>query len=237
MFGLAVWDARRRRAVISRDRLGIKPLYYARAGDLLLFASELKGLLASGLVEPELDVEAIDAYLSFGFFPAPRTPLAFVSKLLPGHSLIVADGEVTVEQFWEYPLWAASPDRRPVESYAEELLDLLDESVRLRLMSDVPLGAMLSGGIDSSIIVALMARHMSEPVRRSRSDSGIHLRATSWRMPPSSRTTWRRSITSSNSRSPRIPSISRSWSGISMSRLPTCRRSASWRSPSSRRAM
>src|SRR5436190_8752508 len=165
MFGLAVWDERRRRAVISRDRLGIKPLYYVSVGDLLIFASELKALLASGLVDTELDLEAIDAYLNFGFFPAPRTPLQLVSKLLPGHSLVIADGRVSVERFWEYPLWAPSQQERSAAAYREEPLQLLDESVRLRLTSDVPPGAMLSGGLDSSLIVALMARHMTEPVK------------------------------------------------------------------------
>ena len=91
-FGLAVWDGRRRRAVIARDRLGVKPLYYARCGDLLVFASELKSLLASGLIDGTLDYEAIDAYLTFGFFPGPQTPLAGVAKLRPGHRLIVGDG-------------------------------------------------------------------------------------------------------------------------------------------------
>ncbi len=165
MFGLAVWDDRRKRAVISRDRLGIKPLYYARVGDALLFGSELKALLASGLVDVELDLGAIDAYLTFGFFPAPMTPLKGVSKLLPGHSIVIEDGEMSLRRYWEYPRWTESPARRSVESYADELLDLLDESVRMRLMSDVPLGAMLSGGLDSSLIVALMARHMTEPVK------------------------------------------------------------------------
>jgi asparagine synthase (glutamine-hydrolysing) len=88
-FALAVWDGRTRTAVIARDRLGVKPLYWARAGDLVVFASELKSLLASGLVGADLDYEAIDAYFSFGFFPGPQTPLAAVSKLLPGHRLVV----------------------------------------------------------------------------------------------------------------------------------------------------
>ena len=102
-FGLAVWDGRRRRALIARDRLGVKPLYYARCGDLLIFASELKSLLASGLVDGALDYEAIDAYLTFGFFPGPQTPLAGVAKLPPGHRLVVGDGEVRVEAYWRYP--------------------------------------------------------------------------------------------------------------------------------------
>ncbi len=163
MFGIVLWDDRRRRAVLARDRLGIKPLYYARAGDLLVFASELKSLLASGLVEPRLDVEAIDAYLSLGFVPGPRTPLEGVRKLPPGHVLVVGDGRVREEAFWSYPPPAPGPDLG-VDHYAERLLAELEDSVRMRLMADVPLGAMLSGGLDSSLIVALMARNMSGPV-------------------------------------------------------------------------
>ena len=102
MFGIAVWDEPRRRLVLARDRLGIKPLYHARVGDLLVFASELKALLASGLVDVELDYTAIDAYLTLGYFPAPMTPIAGVSKLLPGHTLVV-DDDVTEEPFWRFP--------------------------------------------------------------------------------------------------------------------------------------
>jgi asparagine synthase (glutamine-hydrolysing) len=164
-FGIAVWDGERRRAVISRDRLGVKPLYYAQVDDLVVFASELKSLLASGLVQPELDYEAIDAYLALGFFPAPSTPLSGVFKLPPGHRLIVDRDGVTAEEYWAYPHPAPSSPRLRAEEYQEQLLALLEESVQLRLMSDVPLGAMLSGGLDSSLIVGLMARHMSEPVK------------------------------------------------------------------------
>jgi asparagine synthase (glutamine-hydrolysing) len=164
-FGIAVWDADRRRAVIARDRLGVKPLYYAHVDDVVIFASELKSLLASGLVKPELDYEAIDAYLTLGFFPAPWTPLSGVFKLPPGHRLIVDESGVLVEEYWAYPHPDSSAPRLRPEEYQEQLLALLDESVRLRLMSDVPLGAMLSGGLDSSLIVALMARHMQEPVK------------------------------------------------------------------------
>jgi asparagine synthase (glutamine-hydrolysing) len=164
-FGIAVWDEARRRAVLARDRLGVKPLYWARADDLLVFASELKSLLASGLVEPDLDYVAIDSLLTFGFVPGPRTPLAGVSKLLPGHRLVVEPGGVRLEQYWAYPKPKASPSTDGVDAYARGLLAELEESVRLRLMSDVPLGAMLSGGLDSSLIVALMARNMAEPVK------------------------------------------------------------------------
>jgi asparagine synthase (glutamine-hydrolysing) len=163
MFGIAVWDERERRAVIVRDRLGIKPIYYAVAGDLILFASELKSLLASGLVDTQLDYEAIDAFLSLGFVPGPLTPLAGVRKLMPGHRIVVDPAGYRVEQYWEYP--KPEPQRLSLDEAADGLLELLEESVKLRLMSDVPLGAMLSGGIDSSVIVALMARQMSEPVK------------------------------------------------------------------------
>jgi asparagine synthase (glutamine-hydrolysing) len=165
IYGIAVWDETRRRAVVVRDRLGVKPLYWARTGDLLVFASELKSLLASGLIDVELDYEAIDAYLTLGFVPAPRTPLAQVSKLSPGHQLVIEGGDFKIESYWKYPEPAVDSPRLRDDEYGEGLLEVLDEAIRLRLMSDVPLGAMLSGGLDSSLIVALMARHMSEPVK------------------------------------------------------------------------
>jgi asparagine synthase (glutamine-hydrolysing) len=163
-FGLAVWDASRRRAVVARDPLGVKPVYWAQVGDLVVFASELKSLLASGLIEPSIDYAAIDAYLTLGYVPAPSTPLVGVQKLLPGHRLVIDPGGVRAEQYWAFP--EPAPDHsRSEEETAEELVRRLEESVRLRLMSDVPLGAMLSGGLDSSLIVALMARNMSESVK------------------------------------------------------------------------
>ena len=165
MFGIALWDESSRRLVLVRDRLGIKPLYWAQSGDLLVFASELKSLLASGVVGSELDYDAIDAYLTLGFVPAPLTPLLQVSKLLPGNRLLVEDGAVEIERYWKYPEPIVDSPRLRADDYAEELLDSLEEAVRVRLMSDVPLGVMLSGGLDSSLIVALMARNMSEPVK------------------------------------------------------------------------
>jgi asparagine synthase (glutamine-hydrolysing) len=164
-FALAVWDGRRRRAVLARDRLGVKPLYYAEIGGVVAFASELKSLLASGLVEPHLDLEAVDSFLTFGFVPAPRTLLMGVSKVLPGELVVVDPEGIRRERYWRYPAPAPERPARPVAEYAEELLARLDESVRLRLMSDVPLGAMLSGGLDSSLVVGLMARNLTEPVK------------------------------------------------------------------------
>ncbi len=164
-FAIAVWDARRRSAVVARDRLGIKPLYYARVGDLVVFGSELKSVLASGLVSGDLDYEAIDVYLTLGFFPGGRTPLAGVRKLEPGERLEIGDGDVRVERYWRFPEPAPVEIARTEDEWSEMILDLLDQAVADRLMSDVPLGAMLSGGLDSSLVVALMARHMSEPVK------------------------------------------------------------------------
>jgi asparagine synthase (glutamine-hydrolysing) len=164
-FGLALWDGRGRRLVLARDRLGVKPLYLARVEGLLLFASELKSLLASGLLSDELDYEALEAYLTLGFFPGPLSPLAQVRKLGPGELLVAGPEGVAQERYWHYPLPAPDSPRRSQDEYAEGLLAELEEAVRLRLMSDVPLGAMLSGGLDSSLIVALMARNMSEPVK------------------------------------------------------------------------
>ncbi len=163
MYGIAVWDEGRRRLVLARDRLGVKPLYYARAGDLLLFASELKSLLAPGLVSLELDPDAIDAYLTLGYVPAPRTPLLKVHKLLPGHRLIVEKGDLRVEAYWRYPLPNPILGRSEGE-WAEGLNHHLDEAVRLQMVSDRPVGAMLSGGLDSSLVVALMARHSATAI-------------------------------------------------------------------------
>jgi asparagine synthase (glutamine-hydrolysing) len=164
MFAFAVWDGDRRRGMLVRDRLGIKPLYYAHVGDVIVFGSELKSVIASGLVSGELDTEAIAAYLSLGYVPSPLTPLRDVRKLNPGERLVIENGRVTIERYWRYPAPAADPVRRSPQEWAEIVLAKLDESIKLRLMSDVPLGAMLSGGLDSSLIVALMARHMDQPV-------------------------------------------------------------------------
>ncbi len=165
MFAIILWDDRARRAVLVRDRLGIKPLYYARCGDVVLFASELKCLLASGMVGSDLDYEAIDAYLTLGFFPGPATPLAQVRKLMPGHRMVVERGEMRIERYWSYPAPSVASPRLSEGEYLERLTDGLRESIRMRLMGDVPFGAMLSGGIDSSLIVALMSEMVNEPVK------------------------------------------------------------------------
>jgi asparagine synthase (glutamine-hydrolysing) len=164
-FAFVAWDVEMRRGIVSRDRLGVKPLYYSRQGDLLIFASELKSLLASGLIPPELDPEAIESYLTLGYFAGPSTPLAHVFKLLPGHSLVIENETLESKSYWRLPFPTQPSPALPDQEYAEGLLEVLDEAVQLRLMSDVPLGAMLSGGLDSSVVVALMARHSTSPVK------------------------------------------------------------------------
>ena len=163
-FAVSVFDAKEQRLVLGRDRLGVKPLYYVVADDRLAFASELKSLLASGVVDPELDAEAIDVFLTLGYFPAPRTPLVGVRKLLPGELLVADRNGVRTERYWSYPQPEPGPTSAGAAYYAAGLLDRLDEAVRRRLMSDVPVGAMLSGGLDSSLVVALMAKHSTTPV-------------------------------------------------------------------------
>jgi len=167
MFAFAVWDSRNRRLFAARDRLGIKPLYYTWNGRRLVFASELKALLASGLVERRLSMEGLALYLTFGYVPSPCTLIEGVHALPPGHHLVLDDGRLKVGRYWDLP----AGDDRPVSPPADEreaaarLRALLTESVRLRLISDVPIGAFLSGGIDSGAVVALMAEARSGPVK------------------------------------------------------------------------
>src|SRR5215470_19025410 len=128
-----------------------------------VFGSELKTLLAHPRVERELDPQALDAYFTLGYVPDPLSIFRGIHKLPPGHYLTLRNGGVTVKPYWDFD-FRESPQRSEVD-YLEELRSLLDESVRLRLISDVPLGAFLSGGIDSSTVVALMARYLGQPVK------------------------------------------------------------------------
>jgi asparagine synthase (glutamine-hydrolysing) len=156
MFAFALWDSRRQRLLLARDPLGEKPLYYATVGGQFLFASEMKALLRSDSVPREIEPSALDDYLAYGYVPAPRTIYAAVRKLPSGHRLVVEGGRVEVSRYW-HP-WSGNRLDLDEPEAARELMDLLGDAVRLRLRSDVPVGAFLSGGIDSSLIVALAAR-------------------------------------------------------------------------------
>ena len=164
MYALALYERHRHRLVLVRDRLGIKPLYWAKVpGGGLLFASEIKALFASGLLAPGIDEAAVSAYLAHGYVPAPGTLFRGVNKLPPGHLLRVeASGEVGVERYWRATMADDLPQRP--EAIEERLIELLGDSVRLRLQSDVPLGALLSGGLDSGLMVALAAMRSERPL-------------------------------------------------------------------------
>lgn len=164
MFACAIYDRSRQRLVLARDRAGKKPLYYARVGGLLLFASEIKSLQASGLIDNQMDGEALESYLAHGFVVGPRTLFAGISKLPAGSLLIAEGGRVEARPYWDLP--GPAPDEARVDPAAARarVRELLDEAVAVRLMSEVPLGAFLSGGVDSSIVVGLMSRQLAAPV-------------------------------------------------------------------------
>ena len=168
MFAFAIWDARRRELFIARDRLGVKPLYYAHTADgSLYFASEIKALLEARAVAPELNYGALPDYLANHAPSGEETLYRGVRRLLPGHTLLWRDGEVRVEKYWDVRFAGGDggADRRCEGDLIEEWAELFRTSVRLRLMADVPLGMFLSGGIDSSAIAAVMSRLVDEPVK------------------------------------------------------------------------
>jgi len=158
MFAFAIWDRRERILFLARDRLGVKPLFYARTSDRFLFASELKAILAHGGLRGEIDPQGLDQYLTFMYVPAPMTIVRGVSKLPPGQTLTFENGCVRSSVYWRLPSAEEVGDWPSIEVASDELEDRLQRAVQCRLMSEVPLGAYLSGGLDSSIVVALMAR-------------------------------------------------------------------------------
>jgi len=162
MFGFAIWDTRRQTMFLARDRLGIKPLYYSITPEGLAFASELKAILTMPGVRREVDLAALDDYLALEYVPSPRSIIRGIQKLPPGHTLSwrMDSGEGQLRQYWDVDLGASErePDTRSLEQHAEELRAVLLESVRKELISDVPLGVFLSGGIDSSAVAAMMTR-------------------------------------------------------------------------------
>ncbi len=179
MFAFAIWDEKKEKLFLARDRLGIKPLYYFSHNRELLFASTIKSIFQSSKIGREVNLRALDYYLTFLYVPAPETMFKGIKKLLPGHILVYANGEISVKQYWDLPITdhsapegrdPASGGRSPItvhdeKYYAERIYELLKEAVEERLMSEVPLGAFLSGGIDSSIVVGLMSRIMDQPVK------------------------------------------------------------------------
>lgn len=156
MFAFAIWDKKKKILFAARDRLGIKPFYYYTDNDKLIFASEVKSILKSGQVQSQVNKEVIDAYLTFGYVPAPQTMFSDIVKLQPGYMLTYEKGKLVVEQYWDINDIEQSKDKGE-KYYIEQFRGLLNDCVKMRLISDVPLGVFLSGGIDSSTVVGIMS--------------------------------------------------------------------------------
>jgi asparagine synthase (glutamine-hydrolysing) len=165
MFAFALWDRQERALHLVRDRMGVKPLYYGWSGGALLFGSELKAVMASGMLRRDIDREAVSLYTSLGYIPAPRTIWRDIRKLPPGTIATIREGQTAVEPeaYWSVADVARFGATHPFEGTFDEAVDrtgqLIEESVRLRMISDVPLGVFLSGGVDSSLVAATMRRH------------------------------------------------------------------------------
>jgi asparagine synthase (glutamine-hydrolysing) len=163
-WAFAIWDARRRRLFLSRDRLGVRPLHYAVADGTVVFASEAKSVLLHPALPRRLDLRALDQIFTFWCPLPPRTIFDRVSELPPGHSLIVEGHRLSLRRYWQ-PSYTSQGDGTPESAYAERLLALLVDATRLRLRSDVPVGAYLSGGLDSSVVATLVRRFTDTPLR------------------------------------------------------------------------
>ena len=164
MFAFSLWDLQIKKMLLARDRVGKKPLYYFKQGDQFIFASEIKAILSMPSVPREIDMAALNLYLTYGYIPAPYTIFKHIRKIREAHLLIYQNGSFAEKSYWELPdrsMETVSPE----DSCAEELESILTDSTHCRMISDVPLGAFLSGGIDSSAIVAMMARYNSHPVQ------------------------------------------------------------------------
>lgn len=164
MFAFCIWDSNRGRALIARDRLGIKPLFYAQTDGALFFGSEIKALLASGQVQREIDYQALDAYITFTYIPAPLTIYQSIRKLEPGHMLVCESGSVEDKCYWDIDF--KQVDQGTDEpKWLEKFDSAIDDAVESHLVSDVPVGAFLSGGVDSSLVVSLMSQTLKDDVQ------------------------------------------------------------------------
>jgi asparagine synthase (glutamine-hydrolysing) len=167
MFAFAIWDGSRRRLLLARDRLGVKPLYWARLGERLLFGSEIKAILESGLIRPEANEEAVPELLGTRYLSGTETLFKGIHRLLPGHTLTFERGRIAIRRYWDIPAGRRNDEtgRLPETVLVQRFRELLEEAVRIRLMADVPLGMFLSGGLDSSAIAALMATMIDRPLQ------------------------------------------------------------------------
>lgn len=166
MFAFAIWDQQKRELFVARDRLGVKPLYYAQTSDgSFYFASEIKALLETGEIKAELNYKGLPDYLANHATSGEETLFAGIKRLLPGHTLLWRDGAIRINKYWNVSFAGSDNNKRSDSDYVAEWSELFRESVRLRLMADVPLGMFLSGGIDSSAIAAVMSGMVNEPIK------------------------------------------------------------------------
>jgi len=162
MFAFAIWDNKKRKLFLARDRFGIKPLFYSQRGERFYFASEMKAILVGGKIPRDIDEVALASYFTLSYIPAPMTIFNGIRKLLPGHTLTLQENGVRIHKYWDIHY---VPDRGRSEAYfSKKFVELFYESVKIHLISDVPLGAFLSGGIDSSAVVAAMSVATESPV-------------------------------------------------------------------------
>ncbi|GAA6204831.1 asparagine synthase (glutamine-hydrolyzing) [Thalassotalea sp. SU-HH00458] len=163
MFAIAIWDGNKQELFLARDRLGVKPLYYFQNDDEFIFASETKAILAGLDKKPALNLQLIDSYMSFGYIPGENTLHKGIKRLMPGHYAVFKDNQLQVTQYWD--LTFSNNEDKGFDYYVKESKKLLDSAIDLRLRSDVPLGIFLSGGIDSSAVVGLLAERVEEPLK------------------------------------------------------------------------
>lgn len=162
MFAFAIWDSNKKQFFLARDRIGIKPLYYYFRSNKFVFSSEIKSILLDNEIKREIDPESMYYFFGYEYVPAPKTMFKGINKLMPGQTLLLKDGKIVFKKYWNLTFSDTIHDEKII---SEKMFALLKESVKLRLMSDVPLGAFLSGGIDSSAIVGLMSQMVDEPIK------------------------------------------------------------------------
>lgn len=163
MFAFVIWDERRKQLFVVRDRIGIKPLYYYNDKNVFIFASEIKAILNTGYVQKGVNILTLDSYFSLGYVPGTNTMFRNIFKLLPGHTITIKDKNVSIKKYWDFPRHGIALGS--IDEYKEKFYSLFTECVKMRLMSDVPLGVFLSGGLDSSAVVSVMSKMVSDPVK------------------------------------------------------------------------
>ncbi|MEK7072622.1 MAG: asparagine synthase (glutamine-hydrolyzing) [Patescibacteria group bacterium] len=165
MFALAIWDQKRRKLTVAKDRLGKKPLYYSVINNTFIFASELKAILQHNLIKKEIDFDSLNKYFIYEYVPTPKTIIKNVSKLEPGHLLVWQDNKLINKRYWDITFSKSETNKYNKSAILKNLDNLLSDAVKKRLVADVPLGIFLSGGIDSSTITYYAAKNSSQKVK------------------------------------------------------------------------